>query len=200
MTQATPWDRDAGPRSEEEGADERLVRSGAPEVRGDFSARQDAERTDMPNLTDEELEHLIASELDNAVMANPPELQGFHLCWLTTSSQYDTIHKRQRVGYTPVMRSEMPNYDPSMGKALAGHEGMVTCNELVLHKIPERRYQVMMNLFHHKRPMAAEHTIVEESKKHNAKVDNDGGGEAESGYTMLERSVKFAEKIGEPRF
>lgn len=194
-----PWVTDT-PRSEVEAADERLTRSGAPEVRGDYSARQDAERAGMPNLSDDEIESAILAEYENAVLASPPALAGYHLCWLTTSSQYDTIQKRQRVGYVPVMRSEMPGFDPSMGSALANFEGMVTCNELVLHKIPDRNYQILMNLFHHKKPAGAEKGIVQSIKEANASTVNEGGEGADPGFTQLERSVKYAEQVGDPRF
>lgn len=175
---------------------ERLTRSGAPETRGDYSARQDAEREGIANMSDAELEAMIEAEYDNAVLANPPKLQGYHLCWLTTSSQYDTLQKRQRVGYVPVMKSEMPGFDASMGKDLVGYEGLVTCNELVLHKILDRRYQLIMNLFHHKKPTEALRGIMQSNKEAGAEVVDDGDA-VEAGFTTLERSVKFADKLGD---
>jgi hypothetical protein len=176
--------------------DERLTRSGAPETRGDYSARQDAEREEMLHMSDAEFEAMVEAEFDNAVLANPPKLQGYHLCWLTTTSQYDTLQKRHRVGYIPVMRSEMPHFDASMGKDLVGHEGHVTCNELVLHKILDRRYQTIMNLFHHKKPSEAMRSIVKSNEDAGANVVDDGDS-VEAGFTTLERSVKFADKIGD---
>jgi hypothetical protein len=196
-----PWVT-GSPRSEEDGADERLTRSGAPEVRGDYSVRQDAERADMPNLSEDEFEAMVLAEYENSGLANPPAIKGYHLCWLTSTSQFDTIQKRQRVGYTPVLRSEMPGYDPSMGTAqsnLTGSEGMITCNELILHKIPERRYQIMMNLFHHKQPLATESSILKSIKDNDAQVDN-SGGEDVSGLTTLERSVKAGASMPEQTF
>lgn len=188
---------DASARLDVDAFDERLTRSGAPETRGDYSARQDAEREDsIANMSDAELESMIESEYDNAVLANPPKLQGYHLCWLTTSSQYDTLQKRQRVGYVPVAQSEMPGFDASMGMSLVGHEGLVTCNELVLHKILDRRYQLIMNMFHHKKPTEALRGIVQSNKDNGAMVDDDGDHSVEAGFTTLERSVKFADKVG----
>jgi hypothetical protein len=48
-------------------------------------------------------------------------MPGWHLCWLTTTSAYDTIQKRMRLGYSAV-RLGVPGFDPSNGKPLAGHE------------------------------------------------------------------------------
>lgn len=197
----SPWSQggsipaDPNARLDADAFDERLTRSGAPETRGDYSARQDAEREGVPNMSDAELEAMIEAEFDNAVLANPPKLEGYHLCWLTTTSQYDTLQKRHRVGYSPVQQSEMPGFDASMGKELQGHEGLVTCNELVLHKILDRRYQLIMNLFHHKKPTEAMRSIVESNKANNADVVDEG--DSEPGFTTLERSVKFAEKLGD---
>ncbi len=199
MNQPTqPWVQQT-PRSEEDDADERRTRSGAPEVRGDYSVRQDAERAELPNMTDDELEALFLAEYEISGLANPPAIPGWHLCWLTTSSQFDTIQRRQRVGYIPVMKSEMPGYDPSMGASLEKYEGMVTCNELVLHKIQNRRYQVMMNLFHHKTPLKSEEAILSQIKADNASVVG-SGDDVDPGITMLERSVKVGNRLPDQAF
>jgi len=200
MTQIpkNPWTPDASLPDEDDG-ESRLVRSGAPDVRGDYSVRQDAERTDVPNMSDEEYEAMIIAEYELSGVANPPDIPGYHLCWLSSNSQNDTIQRRQRTGYTPVMRSEMPGYDPSAGQVLANYEGMITCNELILHKIPMRRYQLVMNIFHHNQPLESERSILAHIKAGNAEVDNTGG-EAADGLTTLERSVKAAAKLPDQQF
>jgi len=198
-TQPTqPWVTDS-PRVGEEAADQRLTRSAAPEVRGDYSVRQDAERQDLANVSDDEIEQMLKDEYENNSLAAPPAMPGFHLCWLTTTSQYDTTQKRSRLGYVPVMRSELPGFDPSMGQSIVNYEGMINCNELVLHKIPMRRYQVMMNLFHHKQPLESEKAILASIKEGKAQYD-DNGGEAESGIAHLERSVKVGSRLPEQNF
>lgn len=193
-----PWAQDAS-LSGDEDDDSRLVRSGAPDVRGDYSIRQDAERADVASLSDEEYEAMIMAEYENSGVANPPDIPGFHLCWLSSTSSMDTIQKRQRMGYAPVMRSEMPGFDPSAGQALASFEGMITCNELVLHKIAQRRYQIMMNIFHHKKPLESEQSILAHIAAGNAERDNTGG-EVADGLTTLERSVKAASRLPDQQF
>lgn len=193
-----PW-MTASSLSGDDAADERLTRSGAPDVRGDYSVRQDAERADVASMSDEEYEAMIMAEFENSGVANPPPIPGYHLCWLSSTAQMDTIQKRQRVGYMPVMRSEMPGFDPSAGQALTNYEGMITCNELVLHKIVQRRYQSMMNIFHHKKPLESEQAILAHIKAGNAEVDNTGG-EVTDGITTLERSVKAAARLPDQQF
>ena len=161
-------------------ADERLVRSGAPEVRGDRGVAEDAARAgDSGLLSLDELENLIKSEFEQTVLPNAPAIPGFHVCWLTTSSQYDTLAKRQRLGYSPVRRSELPGFDPSNGQQLQGHEGIITCNEMILHKIPETHYQAIMRYFHHKRPLEDEQSILAKSK------NLEEGGQDSSGKKLM---------------
>lgn len=139
----------ADPR--EDGEDERLVRR-ADGGRGDRGATEDAAREEDGLMSAADYEELVRNEFEQTALPQPPAIPGWHLCWLTTTSQYDSIAKRQRIGYKPVQRSEMPGFDPSNGADLTKFEGFVTCNEMVLHKIPERYYQQMMTYFHHKRP------------------------------------------------
>lgn len=201
-TPQNPWAQ--SPRSEDDDAEERLTRSGAPEVRGDESVRQDAERREDVLMSDAEVEALIRDEFDNVTLANPPQIPGWHLCWLTTTSQYDTIQKRRRIGYQPVMRSEMPGFDPSNGQDMVNYEGAISCNELVLHKIPDQRYQVMMNLFHHKHPLEAESAILRKIKDAGGEADSNGRSIVEDdvgdGITTLERSVKQSARMPSPNF
>lgn len=192
-----PWLQ--GARPEDQGADERLTRSGAPEVRGDNSIRQDAERQDMPLMTDAEYEAMVAAEYDESTLATPPAIPGYDLCWLTTTSQFDTIQKRQRVGYSPVMRSEVPGFDPSNGQNLQGYEGVVTCNEMVLHKILTQRRRVFMTLYHHKKPLAMESAILKDLEASGAKQADSSPSEP-GGIDVLERSVKVGESIRNPTF
>jgi hypothetical protein len=101
------------------------------------------------------------------------------LVWLTTSSQYDSIQKRQRLGYSPVRQSEMPGFDASNGQTLAGYDGHVTCNEMVLFKIPQDRYQKIMTFFHHKKPLEEEEGIIGKFNDQGERLnDRDDGVEA----------------------
>jgi len=152
----------------------------------------------------DELEQLIKSEFEQTVLPDAPKIPGFHVCWLTSSSQYDTIAKRQRLGYTPVRRSELPNFDPSNGQQLQGHEGTITCNEMVLHKIPDTHYQAIMRYFHHKRPLEDEQNILAKSKQMEEGTNDSSGKKLMSvegdGISDLEVRVKRDERSAVPLF
>lgn len=190
----------AAPQSKARAAsgDERLVRSAAPNVRGDRGASEDAQRTKETGLlSDLEMENLIRDEFEQNELPQPPAIPGWHLCWLTTMSQYDTVQKRQRIGYQPVRRSEMPNFDPSNGQELARFEGFVTCNEMVLFKIEEARYQALMRYFHHKKPLEEEAGILAQIQSQSSQQDSAGKslGQTEGdGISDLQKSVEKALK------
>ncbi len=176
--------------------EERTTRTNAPDVRGDL-ASQDAQRTTETGvISDEEFDRLLNSEFDQTALPRPPEMPGWHLCWLSTTSAYDTIQKRERLGYQAVRRSDMPGFDPSRGKELVGHEGFVTCNEMILFRIREERYQQMMLHFHHKLPLQEEAGIVSRLKSNNEQ-DSAGRSLASAegdGINDMEESVRRGER------
>lgn len=176
--------------------DERRVRNNAPEVRGDL-ASQDAQRTTEDGLiSDEEFSRLLNSEFDQTALPRPPEMPGWHLCWLTTTSSYDTLQKRQRLGYMPVRSAELPGFDPTNGKGLVGHDGFVTCNEMILCKIRKQLHEKIMDHFHHKVPMQEESSIFDRMKQ--AETQDSAGRQLVQtegdGFNDLEESVKRAAK------
>ena len=92
------------------------------------------------------------NEFQQTVLPSIPDIPGFHLCWLATNSQYDPIHRRFSLGYTPVQADEMPGYD--MYKVKDGDQsGHIMCNEMLLCKMPMDIYQDIMLEHHHYQPM-----------------------------------------------
>lgn len=167
--------------------DDRTKIGGALDIRGDRGA-EDAERGTSGLSSDDEFEKFMEAEFTQTALPNPPALQGYHLVWLTTTSQYDSIQKRQRLGYTPVRQSEMPGFDASNGQSLAGYDGHITCNEMVLFKIPMQRYQQIMAFFHHKKPIEEEEGIVGKFNDQGERLkDSDDGVEAMEKEMAMQR-------------
>lgn len=175
------------------GADDRIIRDSGSDVRGDRGYEEDPAR-EVP-LTDDELEAMIAAEFDQNRLPTPPKMPGWHLCWLTTTSQYDSIHNRIRIGYQLVRQDELPGFDPSAGQGLERFPGVVTCNEMVLGKIDERRYQAIMRIAHHKKPLEGEEGII--NSIHSAARDSSGKklvhiDKDDDGMTNMEADIKRA--------
>ena len=174
-TKATPQD------------DDRTKIGGAPEIRGDRGTEDD-ERSTSGLTSDDEFEKFMEAEFTQTALPNPPALAGYHLVWLTTASQYDSIQKRQRLGYQPVRQSEMPGFDASNGQSLAGYDGHVTCNEMVLFKIQQSRYQQIMAFYHHKKPLEEEEGIVGKFNDQGERLnDRDDGIDAMEKEMAMQR-------------
>ncbi len=170
--------------------DERFVRASASDVRGDRGVETDANRTDAPGMTADEYQHFLETESLGTRLPRPPDIPGWHLCWLTTTSQYDTLQNRMRFGYVPVRQSELPGFDPSNGQSLVGQEGTVNCNEVVLFKIREERYQQMMTYFHHQKPLedetglASQITSARKDSAGRQLITTDGDGDIDGIHDM----------------
>lgn len=172
--------------------DERIKRGGAPDMRGDRGS-EDQDRTSAGLVSDQDYERFLEDEFTDSALPSAPPIPGYHLLWGTTASQYDSVQRRQRMGYEPVKRSEMPGFDPSNGQLLAGHDGFITCNEMLLFKIPEAKYQVMMNFFHHKKPLQEEEGIVGQYEKQGQRLgsDDDGVADMERDMARIRNKVQY---------
>jgi hypothetical protein len=170
--------------------DERIKKGGAADVRGDRGS--DDGRSGSGLLSEEDaFEKFIAEEFTETALPSPPPIPGWHLCWLTSSSAYDSIHKRMRMGYVPVRRSDMPDFDPSNGQKLAGYDENITCNEMVLFKLEDSKYQAIMRHFHHTKPLQEEEGIV--ARAPESKNTQRVGGEDDA-LSAMEREIAIAKR------
>lgn len=123
-------------------------------------------------MSSTEKRRMFRSEWVQEALPTPPEIPGFHLCWLATNNQYDPIHKRMRMGYIPVRADEMPGFENYRVKA-GEQEGFIACNEMLLYKLPEEVYQDIMAEMHHHAPMDEQEKIkVQQDQLLNAKDSN----------------------------
>lgn len=100
----------------------------------------------------QERRRMFRSEWVQESLPKPPDIPGFHVCWLSTTNGYDPIHKRLRMGYEPVKIEEVPGFENYKVKA-GEHTGFVACNEMLLYKLPEDVYQDIMAELHHYAPL-----------------------------------------------
>jgi hypothetical protein len=127
---------------------------------------------------------MFRDEFTQEALPTAPEIPGFHTCWLSTTHQYDPIHKRMRIGYTPVKADEVPGFENFRVKA-GEMEGFVACNEMVLYKLPIDIYQDYMAEVHHWSPMDEQDKIkVQQEQLLNARDSNGKklGGYEGNGY------------------
>jgi hypothetical protein len=167
------------------GEDDRLRRDSAVNERGSRETADASRLDDGGTLTAEQRRALLRKEWISEVLPTPPDIPGFHLCWLSTNNSTDPIFKRMRQGYLPVKVNEMPLF--GQYKVTGGDfDGCIQCNEMLLFKIEEQTYQDIMTVLHHDMPAEAEQNIYE---KVMANQERDSSGrpllEVEEGMRNL---------------
>ncbi len=133
--------------TENDGREDVRLRSDA--VRPEREERHDAatERT----ISDEDRLTMMRNSFMQARLPDLPNIPGWHLCWLSTTNQGDSIQWRVRLGYVPVTLADIPGWDHAVLKSgeWAGHIGI---NEMLAYKLPMDLYQMYMREAHHDAP------------------------------------------------
>jgi hypothetical protein len=114
-------------------------------------ASEDVHRQEQAFAASQDIDKMWSDEWTQSALPKVPDIPGWHLCWLSTTNSYDTIDKRIRLGYVPVLADELPGFDNYRVKA-GEHVGHISCNEMLLFKLPMDIYQKVMNHFHHIKP------------------------------------------------
>lgn len=151
--------------------EDRLKKESGAAVRGSRD-NADADRVtqDGTALTAAQRRKLLREEWVQTVLPTPPELPGFHLCWISLTNSTDPIHKRLQIGYTPVRITEVPGFEQYLVSE-GQYEGCVACNEMLLFKLPIQVYQDLMAIYHHDMPLEQEQAIrdrVESEQKRDS--------------------------------
>jgi hypothetical protein len=102
-------------------------------------------------ISAQERRKMWSEEWTQSALPKLPSLDGWHLCWLSTTNSYDSIDKRMRLGYVPVKADELPGYEDYRVKS-GEHVGHISCNEMLLYKLPMDIYQEVMLHMHHEKP------------------------------------------------
>jgi hypothetical protein len=133
--------------------DSRLKKSLQAGGRND-RASEDASRRPPEEkfMSAQERRKMWSDEWTQSALPKTPQIPGWHLCWLSTTNAYDTIDKRMRLGYVPVTADELPGFDTYRVKA-GEHVGHISCNEMLLFKLPMDVYQEVMAHMHYEAPL-----------------------------------------------
>lgn len=103
-------------------------------------------------ISSQERARMWSEEWTQSALPKLPGIDGWHLCWLSTTNSYDTIDRRIRLGYVPVKSEELPGYEDYRIKD-GERVGYISCNEMLLFKLPYHIYQQAMTQFHHEMPL-----------------------------------------------
>jgi hypothetical protein len=130
----------------------------------------------------------------NSALPDIPKdaIPGMHLCWLSTTNTYDSIDKRMALGYEPVKASELGKGFEGLGKMNSGKfEGCVSCNEMVLFKLPEDIYQEVMKMLHLEDPLEHQRNITAQVRS-TAQEGKGGRSILEGGILEMEKEAAKA--------
>jgi hypothetical protein len=119
-------------------------------------------------MSAQERRKMWSDEWTQSALPKVPVIPGWHLCWLSTTNSYDTIDKRMRLGYVPVTADEIPGFDSYRVKA-GEHVGHVSCNEMLLFKLPMDVYQDVMAQMHYDAPREEVDRILSQAESAGAK-------------------------------
>jgi len=128
-------------------------------------------------ISSQERRRMLNDEWTQSALPKLTQMPGWHLCWLSTTNSYDSIDKRMRLGYVPVKSEEYPGYENYRVKA-GEHTGFISCNEMLLFKLPMDIYQEVMAYQHHERPR-------EEAEKIRVQVENLQGQRDSNGRPLV---------------
>ena len=149
---------------------------------------------DPDNKSKRERAEAFRDKWQNSALPDMPEniLPGFHLCWLSTTNNYDSIDKRMALGYEPVKASELGKGFEGLGKMSSGKfEGCVSCNEMVLFKLPEEIYQEVMRMMHLEDPLEHQRNITDQVRS-TAQEGKGGRSILEGGVLEMEKEAAKA--------
>jgi len=159
-----------------------MVTSGESRLKKSFSAggREDRASEDTSRaapeekfISTQERRRMWSEEWTQSALPKLPEISGWHLCWLSTTNSYDSIDKRIRLGYVPVKSEELPGYEDYRVKS-GEHVGYVSCNEMLLFKLPMDIYQEIMVYQHHDRPREEAEKIRVQAESLQGQRDSNG--------------------------
>ena len=142
-------------------------------------ASEDMDRQSVEEkfISTQERRRMWSEEWTQSALPKTPNIEGWHFCWLSTTNSYDSIDKRMRQGYVPVKSEELPNYEAHRVKD-GQYVGYISCNEMLLFKIPMDIYQEYMIYHHHDLPR-------EEAEKIKVQVENLQGSRDSNGRPLM---------------
>lgn len=176
--------------------DERI--SKRPTASSERGSRLSSERaiTEDREIGDTErlVEKLAILRDVNTKLPSPPEIPGYHLCWLTTTNQSDPLEHRFRLGYTLVKPEELPGFSMQSQQGASAVAGdRITVNEMVLAKIEKDTFIHYMKHLHHDLPLEQVESLNE-----SVSITKDGRGR-DIAYTGGEFRNSKTEGYSAPR-
>lgn len=164
--------------------------------KGTSRAERTAEgkRSKGREISDDERVDLLRMSFFQSALPDIPPIDGHHVCWLTTTNPRDPIIGRERLGFTLIRASELPEFEFPAQKG-GQFDGCIMINEMIAAKIPLRLYQRFMANNHHTEPLREEERLAYENQAKKSEA-------ATYGAVMIESPavVALGKDPGTPNF
>ncbi len=147
-------------------------------------AMNDRQVTEDRAISDAERVEAFRQQMFQSALPDLPKLEGYHLCWLTTTNPRDPIQARLRLGYEPVKPEDIAGWEYLTLKT-GEWAGFVGVNEMLAFKLPLSLYEAYMKEAHHNAPLQQEVTIARAVKEVASQIRSKGG-RVEMGDGMAE--------------
>lgn len=193
-------------------ADSRVGKASARRKRSPGTARKSRAVEDRKSanqervLSDEERLDEFRKSFFQSVLPDLPTIDGYHVCWLTTTNPRDSIASRVRLGYTPIKAEDVPGWEHATLKS-GEWMGCIGVNEMIAFKLPMHLYEAYMREAHHSQPLAEEEkltAVIDVIREEAAAAAKSGMRgirfEIEEGMAELGQDLdpgSFAENLGE---
>jgi hypothetical protein len=128
--------------------------------RRDTRAAQDRKVTERREISEDDRLEMFRNQLFNDALPDLPNIDGYHVCWLTTTNPRDPIHRRMQLGYEPVRAEEVPGMEFASIKT-GEYAGFIGVNEMLAFKLPLSLYEKFMQEAHFNAPLREEQKISE---------------------------------------
>lgn len=130
----------------------------ADEIASEERGFDEREMTEDRDMTEDERLEFFTDSLDQSVLPDLPPMPGYHLIWLSTSNQRDSIAYRKRLGYELITMDMIPAWAGG-GLDTGGQDNLVRINEMVAARLPLRLYNAYMKEVHHRKPLSEEEKL-----------------------------------------
>ena len=156
----------------EEYTDARLSRDNGAGRRS--RGAEDRKVTENRSVTEDDRLEMFRMQMYNDALPDLPPIDGWHVCWLTTTNPRDPIHRRIQLGYEPIKAEDIPGMEYASVKT-GEWAGFVGVNEMIAFKLPMSLYEKFMKEAHHDAPLREEDKLAEVADSIRAQAEQSGG-------------------------
>ncbi len=124
-------------------------------------------------VSDDERLTAYRNAMHQSALPQLPQIDGYHVCWLTTTNPRDPVHGRLRLGYELLKPEELGQAHFETLKT-GEWAGCIGVNEMIAAKLPLHLYQGFMAESHHHAPAREETKLRETAEAIKRQAENMG--------------------------